>query len=316
MTAHARSETATAQARSETATDWPAPQRRVADVDGIPMSALLAEATDPRATVVAIHGGATTSAYYDCPGHPRLSFLRLGAALGYTVIALDRPGFGSSAPHAEQMTDPDRRVELAFAAVDAVLGSRSRGRGLFLLGHSNGSELTLRMAVAAPDLLGIETSGTGRRNQPAAHAVLNRPKLSDIRRGVRELLWDATHLYPEDIIGGVQSPSPGYEGSVVATWPHRDFPALAARVRVPVRFSLADGEPFWENGPAGLADVAAMFTASPRVVVNEQRDSGHNLSLGFTAAAYHLGVLSFVEECALARESSRTNRDYHESEAS
>ena len=102
-------------------------------------------------------------------------------------------------------------------------------------------------------------------------------------------------------------------------------------MRVPVRFSLAEHEPFWENGPAGLADVAAMFTASPRVVVNEQRDSGHNLSLGFTAAAYHLGVLSFVEECVderlreektstdeRLRESSRTDRDYDEvdSEAS
>ena len=324
-------------------TEWPAPSPCVADVDGIPMSALVAEAANPRATVVAIHGGATTSAYYDCPGHPRSSFLRIGAALGFTVIALDRPGFGASAPNAELMTDPDRRVELAYAAVNAILGSSPRGAGLFVLGHSNGSELTLRMAVAEPALLGIETSGTGRRNQPEAHAVLSRPKISEIRRGVRELLWDATHLYPADIIGGVQSPSPAYEGTVVANWPHRDFPALAAQVRVPVRFSLAEHEPFWENGPAGLADVAAMFTASPRVIVNEQRDSGHNLSLGFTAAAYHLGVLSFVEECIVderlreektstderlredktstderLRESSRTDRDYDEvdSEAS
>ena len=304
-----------ADARSSTAQQWPAPQRCVADVDGIPMSALLAEAADPRATVVAIHGGATTSAYYDCPGHPQLSFLRMGAALGYTVIALDRPGFGSSAPYSEQMSDPGRRAALAFAAVDAVLGSRPSGAGLFLLGHSNGSELTLRMAAAEPTLLGMETSGTGRRNKPTAHAVLGRPNLSDVRRGVRELLWDATHLYPDDVIGGVQSPSPAYEGSVVANWPHRDFPALAARVRIPVRFTLADHEPFWENGAAGLADVAAMFTASPRVVVNEQRDSGHNLSLGLTAAAYHLGVLSFVEECVVAQKNSRSC-DEVESEAS
>lgn len=280
-----------------TPSQWPAPQRCVAEVDGIPMSGLLAEAADPRAVVVAIHGGATTSAYYDCPGHPELSLVRLGAALGYTVIALDRPGFGASAAHAEQMTDSGRRVELAFAAVDGILGSRSRGAGLFLLGHSNGSELTIRMAAADSNLLGAETSGTGRRNQPAAHAVLSRPTLGDVRRGVRELLWDATHLYPDDVIGGVQSSSPAYEGAIVANWPRRDFPALAAQVQIPVRFTLAEHEPFWENGPAGLADVAAMFTASPRVVINEQRDSGHNLSLGLTATSYHLGVLAFVEEC-------------------
>ena len=212
------------------------------------------------------------------------------------------------------MADPQRRVELAYAAVDGILDARPRGEGLFLLGHSNGSELTLRMAVAQPQLLGLETSGTGRRNQPDAHAVLSRPKISEIRRGVRELLWQTRHLYPADIIGGVQSASPAYEGSVVAHWPQRDFPALAAQVRVPVRFSLADHEPFWENGPAGLADIAAMFTASPRVVVNEQRDSGHNLSLGFTAAAYHLGVLSFVEECIVARETGQ-DREVNELES-
>jgi hypothetical protein len=82
-------------------------------------------------------------------------------------------------------------------------------------------------------------------------------------------------------------------------WQKRDFPDLAARVRIPVRFSLADHEAFWEAGPEGLADVASMFTASPRVVVNEQRDGGHNLSLGYSAAAYHLGVLAFAEECVV-----------------
>ena len=41
------------------------------DVDGIPMSALSASRPHPRATIVAIHGGATTSAYFDCEGHPQ-----------------------------------------------------------------------------------------------------------------------------------------------------------------------------------------------------------------------------------------------------
>ena len=32
--------------------------------------ALVAEAPDPRAVIVAIHGGGTTALYFDCPGHP------------------------------------------------------------------------------------------------------------------------------------------------------------------------------------------------------------------------------------------------------
>ena len=33
----------------------------VVDIDGVPMSAKLAEAADPRAVIVAIHGGVTTA---------------------------------------------------------------------------------------------------------------------------------------------------------------------------------------------------------------------------------------------------------------
>jgi hypothetical protein len=47
-----------------------------------------------------------------------------------------------------------------------------------------------------------------------------------------------------------------------------------------------------------------LFTASPRVVTEEQADGGHNLSLGLSALAYHLKVLSFAEECVLARENA------------
>lgn len=58
----------------------------------------------------------------------------------------------------------------------------------------------------------------------------------------------------------------------------------------------------WNSGPSALADIASLFTASPRVAVDEQAGGGHNLSIGLTSLAYHLKVLSFVEECVLARE--------------
>ena len=51
---------------------------RSSSVDGVPMSGLVADAPDPRAVIVAVHGGATSAAYFDCPGHPELSLLRLG----------------------------------------------------------------------------------------------------------------------------------------------------------------------------------------------------------------------------------------------
>ncbi|HET9566670.1 MAG TPA: alpha/beta hydrolase, partial [Mycobacterium sp.] len=44
-----------------------APRPRVVLVDGVPMSALVASVPEPRAVIVAVHGGATSAAYFDCP---------------------------------------------------------------------------------------------------------------------------------------------------------------------------------------------------------------------------------------------------------
>jgi pimeloyl-ACP methyl ester carboxylesterase len=281
------------------------PGLAVVDVDGVPMSARVAAVAAPRAVLVALHGGAVTSGYFDAPGW--LSLLRAGTALGFTVIALDRPGYGSSAPHGEEMASPARRVGLAYGAVDRLLAARPRGAGIFLVGHSLGCVLAVRMAAGrrGRELLGLELAGIGRQPQPWAAAVMGErmqdgPGRGRTRTALRDILWGPGYLYPDDADAVVTSAAPGYEGGEVRGW-MRDFPALAARVRVPVRYSLGDHEKVWCSGPTALAEVAALFTASPRVVADEQAEAGHNLSLGFSALAYHLKVLSFAEECVLGR---------------
>ncbi len=276
---------------------------RVVNTGGVPMSALLAEVPDPRAVVVALHGGGTTSAYFDCPGQPRLSLLHTGAALGYTVLALDRPGYGASAAYPEATADPAQRIELAYEAIDRMLGDRPRGAGLFLLGHSNGCELTLRMAAddRGDELLGLELAGTGLRYDPAAQDILRATQPGHRPTGLRELLWEPAKLYPADVLRGSTNSAAGaaYEAAMVTAWHRHDFPALAGRIRVPVRFSFAEYERIWQSDPPARAEIADLFIAAPRFTVNEQAGAGHNLSLGWTAAAYHLSVLSFVEQCAV-----------------
>ena len=71
---------------------------RVVDVDGIPVSALLQEARRPRAVVLALHGGAAHSGYFDYPGRPHLSLLRTGSALGFTECVLARAGAARELP--------------------------------------------------------------------------------------------------------------------------------------------------------------------------------------------------------------------------
>ncbi|PQM53688.1 alpha/beta hydrolase [Mycolicibacter virginiensis] len=268
------------------------------------MSALVAEVPDPHAVIVALHGGGTTSIYFDCPGQPTLSLLRTGAAQGYTVIALDRPGYGSSALYPEAMTEPEQRVRLAYLAVDRILGERARGAGLFVLGHSNGCELAVRMAAAdrGAGLLGLELAGTGLHYQDAARTALSSAVPGQRPAGLRELLWEPASLYPEAVLRGITNASSGapYEADMVASWPRRDFPSLAAQVRVPVRFTFAEHEKVWESGPDAQREIRNIFTVADSFTTNQQPEAGHNLSLGFSAAAYHRSVLSFVNVCATA----------------
>ncbi|HKV19200.1 MAG TPA: alpha/beta fold hydrolase [Mycobacterium sp.] len=281
-----------------------APRPRVVLVDGVPMSALVAAVPEPKAVIVAVHGGATSAAYFDCPGHPELSLLRAAASDGYTAIALDRPGYGASAFYHDDMVEADRRVGFALGAVDKILGESLRGAGLFVLAHSAGCEIGLRMAVdgRADDVLGVELSGTGLRYSDEAKAVISQATLTSRPAGLRDLLWQPTDLYPQEVLtGGLSAPGAPYEGEVTANWPRRDFPDVASRVTVPVQFSVADHERVWESTREAADAVAGLFTSSPRVVVNEMPDSGHNLSVGWTAVEYHRRVLAFLDECVTAR---------------
>ncbi|MFC8097769.1 alpha/beta hydrolase [Streptomyces sp. NPDC057363] len=285
------------------------PHARLIDADGVTLSALVCEVPRPKAVLLALHGGGTSSTYFDCPGRPRLSLLRTAAHLGFTALALDRPGYGVSAEHADRFTDPEHHVDLAFAALESLLADRPRGAGVFVLAHSAGCGLALRMAAdkRGHDFVGLELAGTGRHHQRTADSVFeSTEREADARparpRGLRALLWGPRHLYAPDVYVDptIAARSPRYEYEA-RHWV-QDFPGLAARVSVPVELSLGDHETVWRSGPDALADIAGLFTASPHVRVNEQTNAGHNLSLGLTARAYHLKVLSFVEECAVLRE--------------
>lgn len=283
------------------------PRPRVVIVDGVPMSAMVTEAESPKAVIVAIHGGGTTAIYFDCPGHPSFSLLRTGAGAGFTVVALDRPGYGSSAPYPEAVSRPEQRTDLAYGAIERILGQSPRGAGLFLMGHSGGCELTMRMAAdgRGGDLLGVELAGTGRHYHPAAREMLKTATRERRPSGLRELLWHPERLYPPEVLTGatVYPGAPPYEDLMVSNWARQDFPALAPAVRVPVHFTIAEHERVWETDTSAVTELAAIFSGAPRFIVHRQSDAGHNISLGYAAPAYHATVFSFAEQCIVARTS-------------
>ncbi|MEV8309155.1 alpha/beta fold hydrolase [Streptomyces flavidovirens] len=278
----------------------PAVRSLTLDASGVSLSALLSEpadGTEPRATIVAIHGGGMTAGYFDAPADPALSLLTLGAGLGCTVLAVDRPGYGRSATELPDGETVAGQTRLLRSALADFADRHATGAGFFLLAHSFGGKLALSTAAAeGPEtglrLIGLDISGCGHRYA----AVPQGPPHS--RKNTRRH-WGPLGLYPPGTFSAsadIVAPMPAREEAELAEWSAR-FAEVAPRVRVPVRFTFAEHEGWWLHGDDDLADLAARLTAAPRVVLDRLAGAGHNISLGRAARTYHLRALAFLEEC-------------------
>ncbi|TGA87782.1 alpha/beta hydrolase, partial [Streptomyces palmae] len=271
------------------------------DATGISLSGLLSTPPRaPRATILALHGGGMTAGYFDGKAHPGQSLLTLGAHLGHTVLALDRPGYGASAthlPNGQTLTEQSTRVRTALTRYAAT---HDLGAGLFVLGHSYGGTLALTCAADGftMPLLGLDISGLGHR---LAAPAGQQPSAAG--EGHWRNNWGALRLYPPDTFRtcpDMLAPMPERERAEIRTWPTR-FPDIAARVRVPVRFTFAQYEKWWRHDEHTLTELATLLPQAPRVLVERQPQAGHNISLGWTAHTYHLRALAFLEECLAGR---------------
>ena len=144
---------------------------------------------------------------------------------------------------------------------------------------------------------------------------------SSVPAGLRELLWEPAHLYPDGVAGSVRirggpPVSPGYETDGDTNWRTRSariwLPACVFRCVTPWPSTSGCGRRTRRRWPRSRA----LFTAAPRVLTNEQAGGGHNLSLGHIAAAYHRNVLAFAEECAVGRKTATSATTISTMEAS
>ncbi|MFF4508474.1 alpha/beta hydrolase [Streptomyces sp. NPDC001401] len=263
---------------------------------GLTLSGLLAEPADgpPRATVVAVHGGGMRAGYFDGQADADLSLLTLGARLGFTVLALDRPGYGHSAAQVPDGLTLEEQADVLAAALEAFAGRYAVGRGLFLLAHSYGGKLALTSVARTPGVLALDASGVGHRYgiDPAGHRRL--------RRHLEwEHNWGPLGLYPPGTFRAAEAlvaPVPVREAAEVPHWP-RTFGELAPRIGIPLRLTFAEHETWWRTQDCDIAEMTSQLTGAPVLRIERQPGAGHNISLGRAARSYHLRALAFFEEC-------------------
>ncbi|MGW0909671.1 alpha/beta hydrolase [Streptomyces sp. NPDC002853] len=276
--------------------------RRIAlEGAGVTLSALLAEAPHhpPRATIVALHGGGMSAGYFDGQAHPDLSLLTLAASLGYNVLSVDRPGYGTSAAQLPEGQTLVEQSATLYAALKHYATQYETGAGYFVLAHSYGGKLALTAAAdeQGAALIGLDISGCGHQ-----YAVGPDDLPGARGHGRWSLTWGALRYYPPNTFlssASLVAPMPAREGREAALWPDT-FPDVAARVRVPVRLTFAAHEAWWRHDETAVADLTARL-ASPRVVIDRVPEAGHNISLGWAARSYHLKALAFLEECLAGR---------------
>jgi pimeloyl-ACP methyl ester carboxylesterase len=262
---------------------------------------------EPRALLIAVHGGTYTSKYFDTSPSLLLEFC---ASLGYSILALDRPGYGSATSIPFDQLSFDGQVPVLRQALDEIwhdYGQQSAG--MFLIGHSIGGMISLLLAAEHPHerLLGMNMTGSGalyNEQTKAAFASL----VSDTPTVMMDIaikvmaMYGPAWSYPEELAQYDPErdvPTAVIELAEAQTWGAR-LPQVAANVHIPVQFIVPEYDHIWRAD--ALSHVAEMFSAAPFVDVGVQRLAGHSAELHTMARAFYMKILSFVEECIMYRQ--------------
>lgn len=277
-------------------------------VAGVELSGLSVEPVgEARASILALHGGGMRASYFHGQASPDLSLLSLASRLGYRVLSIDRPGYGASSGLGRPGASIAGQAAICLAALDTFSAGRDTGAGWGVVAHSYGMKVAIAMAAndEKAQLVGIDCSGAGIRFDGAALSHLGGEQDPQARR---DFFWGPRELYPPGTFqpGRIDfAEVPAEESEEAPTWPDQ-LPGYATRVRVPVRYTVAEYERWWDVSPGALEEFRSLFTQTPRVEVDHQPGAGHNISLGYSAEPYHRRALAFIDECCALREQGGT----------
>lgn len=265
----------------------------------------------PRALIVALHPGSYTSKYFDVS--PENSLLDFGSSLGYSVLALDRPGYGISTLLPPERLTFESQVDILRRAIETAWDKYGQGSsGIFLIGNSIGGMISLMLGSKDQSglILGLEMTGAGPLFIDQTRTMFQEAARSDLpavefpHEMKTQLLNGPKWSYREancvfDPETDAPAPKPEFRNAV-EEW-EEAFPRVAATVKVPVMFVAPEFDALWRSDHETLSSVQSKFTASPFVDVLTQRHSGHLVELSYVARAFYMKTFAFLEECILQR---------------
>jgi pimeloyl-ACP methyl ester carboxylesterase len=234
------------------------------------------------------------------------------ASLGYSILALDRPGFGTATSVPFDQLSFDGQVPVLWQALAEIWDDYGQqSAGLFLIGHSIGGMIALLLAAEKPHerLLGLNMTGSGalyNEQTKVAFASLASDEptvMMDIAIKLRAMYGPEWSYPAEQAQYDPQRDvrTAAIELGEAQLWGAR-LPGVAAQVHVPVQFIVPEFDHIWRPDAEALSHVAAMFTSAPFVDVGVQRLAGHSVELHTLARAFYMKILAFVEECILYRQ--------------
>lgn len=262
-----------------------------------------APASEPRCTVIAIHGSGYGSRYWDLPA-PLSSLLRLGRDLGFRVVAVDRPGYGAAAGIAPGQLGVDAQAAV-LGELTARIHAEAPAVPVFLMGHSFGALLVVRVAAgeAADRVAGIDLAGLPVQWRPEVRAAVEarlrgEPSAISSRQSRLTLYFGPPGTFDPHVLDLERTliqrvPSTEIEESLDSA---RILQECAPLVQMPVQYTVAQYEGSIAGGELALSRGRALFRAAPRVASYLQMNAGHNVSLHKVGRAYHLRAFTFFEE--------------------
>ena len=263
--------------------------------------------------LIALPGGTYTSEYFCIAGSPAGSFVDIATRNGFSVLRIDRPGYGSSDLLPEEQNTFVRQAELIDGAISDMIAATS-AESAVLVGHSIGGIVALEIAARQPNwpLVGVAVSGMGAAI-PAGGAAeqLGALPLSgvvDLPVEEREPLWyGPASSISEDAVRSARSafaPAPMVELKSAPKWAAQRLGEAATTITVPVHHTLAEFDSLWDTSPAARELFLAKFSPTLPVHSEIMPGVGHCIDHHLLGAAMHYKQLSFAHQCMLLRLAS------------